>query len=138
MSRYSDLQTQYTTLIKSLHALIVSRQAAIATGQDVAAAQLAVQIQATGQLVNSITLELRQIEGPSSAFVMLDKVGDVVITGAKTGATAILDATGAIIKGASDAATGLGTAVKVLPWLVLALLAIIGYGVYNGSIKLKL
>lgn len=136
-NRADDLQAQLTQLGKSLHALIVSRQYALNTGQTEAANQLAVQIQNTAQAYNNIVTELRQIEGPSTALAMLDKVGDVIIGGIKTGATVTLTAAGQVVSAAGSTAAGLGTLAKIIPWALVLLVIVVGIGFYRGSLQAK-
>jgi hypothetical protein len=138
VSQIDDLQAQLNTLRQGLHQLIVARQFALNTDQQVAADQLEVQIQNVGQQYNVIVGKLRDLEGPSSALVMLDKVGDTVIEGVKTGATATLTAAGQVVSAVGNTAAGLGTLAKVLPWAVLALLVVLGIGLYRGSLKANL
>lgn len=138
MSQIDDLQAQLDSLRQGLHALIVARQFAINTSQQVAADQLQVQIQNVAQQYNVIVGKLRELEGPSSALLMLSKVGDTIIEGVQAGGSAVFTAAGQVVSAAGSTASGIGTLAKVLPWAVLALLVVLGIGLYRGSLRANL
>lgn len=155
MSAISDLQDRLSYLGQHLHALILARQAAQLKSDDALVGSLGLQIQDTATQYNVVVGQLRAIEGPSDGLVMLDQVADVAIAGAKTGAVAVVNGAGTIIGKAGevlgsvkdtavktidavgDVATGFGSLAKVFPLILVAVVVVIGVGLYRGTLKFK-
>lgn len=118
MARESDLlQAEASRLIKVLHDLAVARQAAISSGQQQAADQFAERIRQVTTAYNNIVQRLHEIEGPSGALKFLDRVGDVVISGVRAGASGALDIAGDVAAGVGQAA-GRAVAGLTLPVII--------------------
>ena len=135
MTEYEILQASATAVIQAIHRDILARQAALNAKDAAGAAFYQAEIQKLGRAYNGYVQRLFELEGPSSTFKFLDRVGDTIIDGVKAGATFAINAPAAAAK-----AVGQGLAGLLLPVLVpvglLLVLAIFVAG-KSGALRLK-
>lgn len=129
-----ELYDQLRSLQQHMHALVVARSKRLGTP---AATQLEQEIAVTGQQYNGVVARLRDIEGPSSALVMLDTVSDVLIDGLKAGAVGAMNAAGDVVNAAGNIVVGIGTLARWLPYIIAGIVVVVGIGFYTGAFKLR-
>jgi len=145
MSTAEQLSLDAAALVPQLRALVRDRQAAVAAGDAQRAAVVAEKIKQVAMVYNGYVSALRELEGPGSAAVFLDRVGDIALAAPGVVGGVALDAieavgstTGNVIE---SIRTGAGlTLANVLPILAVVgvvLIAVVFVGGRSGAVRVR-
>jgi hypothetical protein len=130
-----NLEAQATALIQELkrevRLLVAARQAGDLAAVDAWRKQIAI----VGASYNAVVQRLRELEGPSSSMLFLDRVGDVVISGVKAGASFTLEATEAVAGAAGRAVAA--AALPVFVPLVLGAGLLLWLAGKSGALRVR-
>lgn len=116
----AQLQAQLQDLARSM---VLANQ----TGQAQALEQFRAQYRNIAAQLAALRIKASQADMPSAFIIALDKVSDDAIAAGKRLGADVSD----------TLHTGV-TLVKLLPWLIVGALVIIGVAVYKGALKVKL
>jgi len=96
------------------------------TGQEQALEQFRAQYRVLAAQLAALRIQASKADMPARFLLALDNFSDKVVeTGRQLGADV------------SDTLSTAGTLVKLLPWLIVGALVIIGVAVYRGSLKVN-
>jgi len=106
--------------------LAKSMALAKAAGNTAALDQFRAQYRDLAAQAGALRAQANQSDQPSAFLVKLDQLSDSAIATARKFGDDVSGAVG-----------GASTLVRLLPWIVVAALVVLGIGLYRGSLKLK-
>lgn len=122
----SSLDSQLAQLQAQIGDLTRSMIAAKNAGNTAALEQFRAQYKVLSAQLAALRVQATQADAPSDFMKKLDAFSDSVInTGRNLGAAV------------DDTLKGAGTLARLLPWLLLLAVVVVGVGLYRGSLKLK-
>lgn len=122
----ADYQGQLDRLQAQLDDLATSMRLAYKVGNTAALNIFRAQFKQLSQQAAALRQQLNAADQPSALLVQMDQFSDKAITLAKE-----------VGADASDLAGGITKTAKLLPWIIGAVLLVLGIAVYRGALKVN-
>lgn len=124
-------------LTQQIYAISVAARQAKARGDTADLQALIGLLRKCSLDANSLRLEVSRAQSPAGFMVALSTFSDGALKVAGQIGQSAVDAISGILSGIGSGAKGAGKSIEVLPLVLIGLVAVIGVGLYKGSLQAK-